>query len=199
MSLRLQWAILSHRHLPAKWKHALTVLALIAKDNGTSIFASEETIAGYLGIHRVTACRLLKNLDDAGLVVVTRRGGRWRTRKGVVGRCSERRFDIEKLRAYGSSTGTTSCPDLVATPLLDASDLVATPLHADADLVAPVLHIKSGKTLKTGSARAKTGRSLKGTDRMTTAVARDAGELGRPASIANSRTQQQQTKVEDPS
>lgn len=187
MSLDLQWTVLNQPHLPAKWKHALTVLALIAKDDGTSIFASEETLSGYLGMHRVTTHYLLRELHDAGLVVVTRRGGRWRTSKGVRRRCSERSFDLDNLRAFRCSPVTTSCSDLVAPSLQAAPDLVATGLHAEPDLVAPWLQVKTGKNLKTG-------RNSKGTGRMTVGIASDADVSALTSPSTPSQQQQQKTK-----
>lgn len=60
----------------------LFMLALIAKDDGRSIFASEETLARYLRVHRVPVYHMLREVHQAGLVMVIRGGGRWRTRKG---------------------------------------------------------------------------------------------------------------------
>jgi hypothetical protein len=200
MSLNLQWTVLKQPHLPAKWKPMLTVLALMAKDDGTKIFASEETLAGYLGVHRVTAHHVLRELHKAGLVVVTRRGGRWRTRKGVVGRTSERRIDVDRVRTFDSrsfrcSDATTSCADHVATWLQAAPDLTATSLHDDADDVVTPLHLKTGTYLKTGSTRAKTGTSPKGTDRMAVAVASDDDTAHAHTRLDNLRAKKQQQKT----
>lgn len=175
MSLKLQREVLLQPHLPSKWKHALTVLALIAKDDGTSIFASEATLAGYLGMHRVTTSRLLTELHRAGLVIVTRRGGRWRTGRGVERRSSERRIDIPNLRAYRCSSAATSSFDRVATPPNDG-DLVATQLHAEADLVAASLRIKTGTTSKTGTEGIDRQEYSDNDCRMSAAVAGDDGD-----------------------
>jgi biotin operon repressor len=200
MSLTLQWTVLKQPHLPAKWKQVMVVLALIAKEDGTGIFVSEEKLAKLLGVHRMTAHKVLRELHVEGLLVMTRRGGRWRTRKGVVGRSAERRIDVQKVIRFDPrfrcSDATTSSDDLVA-KWLKAPNLAATSLHDDADHSAPSLHLKTGKKLKTGNNQSKDRQEIpKGLAVMLTAVASDDGlNLSRPS---NPKQQQQQPKTKEP-
>lgn len=65
MSLDLQWSVL-RSNLPPDLKSVALVLALIAKNDGTSIWVRVETLAAYLGLHRVTVSKRLTQLDDHG-------------------------------------------------------------------------------------------------------------------------------------
>jgi len=161
MSLKLQWQILRSA-LPPNLKPVALILALVARDDGTGIWVRAETVAGYLGVHRVTVSRALAELARLGIVTVVRRGGRWRTKRQgrsigkVVGRATERRIDARAIEQFGRSASATWSKDLVATSLHDAADLVA-----QGYAQTPVRTIKTGTYVrKTGTKRGNTDRKL---------------------------------------
>lgn len=187
MSLKLQWKVL-RSNVPHHLKGLLQILALIAKDDGSGIYVRTDKLAGYLGVHRVTASRLMQELVSEDLVQVLKRGGRWQGTDGKVrARSSVRLLNVEKLEALGRIVAATRSSDLVALALHDASDLVAAPLHDASDLVALALPIKtvrsSVKTVEQGQRPSNRKESQKTTTAAPPSIDAPVGSSQKPSSV----------------
>jgi len=117
-------------------KLMMLTLVIIGEDNGTGIFAGEQELGRCCSVHRVTAGQLLKDLGKLGLVHTVRRGGRWKTKDGVVGRNAIRRFDVAALQAlpeaFGRSHVAAWSANHTATSLNGRGDHTATSLRLKA-------------------------------------------------------------------
>jgi DNA-binding transcriptional regulator YhcF (GntR family) len=152
MGLKLWWEVYRSR-LPAKLKPLAYVLAVVAKDSdGSGIWMSVDAMAKGMGddVHRVTACKRLRELEAHAIVRTVRRGGRWKTKGKTVGRNTERCLDRTAIQQFARSDRATLTDDRVARRLRAAFDQVAASLPDSPDHVAASLRLKLGTYVKPG-------------------------------------------------
>lgn len=133
MGMKLQWRIL-RSELPSHLKPLALVLALIAKDDGTSIWVRVERLAEFLSLHPTTVSRQLKELLALGILVTERRSGRRRA--------TQRRLVAAALPETHSASATQSTGVLHSAKATDSNAGVAPALGNGRDDIAPALAIK---------------------------------------------------------